>query len=75
MGDIIKHIGDGFTGLIEPLANGIKTGFSHLIYADPSAAEPVLSDVAQVGLVVGGAGLAIGIVMGIFAFIRHLVRG
>ena len=72
MGSIVQHIADGFTGIIEPLAQGIKTGFSHLIYADPSAAEPVLSDVAQVGLVVGGVGLAIGLVMGIFAFIRHL---
>ncbi|MBQ9099695.1 MAG: hypothetical protein IJY50_09750 [Clostridia bacterium] len=72
MGDIVKQIGDGFTGIIEPMTQGIKTAFSHLIYADPAAAEPVLSDIAKVGLTVGGIGLAIGLVMGIFAFIKHL---
>lgn len=72
MGEIITKFGEGFTGIIEPITSGIKTGFSHLIYADPSAAEPVLSDVAQVGLVVGGMGAAIALVLGIFAFIKHL---
>lgn len=72
MGQIVTSFTEGFTGMFEPLAQGIKTGFSHLIYADPAAAEPVLSDVAQVGLTLGGIGLAIGLVMGVFAFIRHL---
>lgn len=75
MGTIITSFTEGFTGMIAPLAEGIKTGFSQLIYVDPSATTPVLSDIAQVGLALGGMGLAIGLVMGVFAFIKHLRHG
>ena len=74
MGNIVTKFAEGFTGIIEPLAEGIKTGFTNLIYQDPAAATPVLSDVAQVGLVVGGMALAIGLIMGVFHFIRR-IRG
>ena len=72
MGDIVKNFTDGFTGMIEPLADGIKTGFTHLIYQDPAAEVRVLSDVAQCGLILGGVALAVGLVMGVFALVKHL---
>ena len=74
MGEIVKNFTDGFTGMLEPLAQGIKNGFSHLIYVDPSAEVRVLSDVAQVGLIVGGMALATGLVIGIFHLVRNLRR-
>ena len=73
MGDLIKHFGDGFTGMIEPLANGIKTGFTHLIYQDPAAEQLILSDLAQVGMIIAGAGFAIGLIVGCAAMVRNLL--
>ena len=72
MGNIVSKFAEGFTGMLEPLANGLKNGFSHLLYQDPSAEVKVLSDVAEVGLIVGGMGLAIGIVIGIFHLVRRI---
>ena len=72
MNEIVQHITDGFTGMIQPLAEGIKTGFTYLLYQDPTAEVKALSDVAQVGLVVGGIALAVGLVFGVFKMIRCL---
>ena len=74
MGNIVTKFSEGFTGMLEPLANGLKNGFSNLIYQDPTAEVRVLSDIAEVGLIVGGMALAIGIVMGIFHLVRR-IRG
>lgn len=72
MNNIVTKFAEGFTGMLKPLAEGLKTGFSSLIYVDPTAEVKVLSDVAEVGLVIGGIALACGIVMGIFHFVRSL---
>lgn len=72
MGSIVTKFAEGFTGMLQPLAEGIKTGFSNLIYVDPAAEVKVLSDVAEVGLVIGGMALAAGIIMGIFHLVRKL---
>lgn len=72
MGTIVSKFSEGFTGMLEPLANGLKNGFSNLIYVDPTAEVKVLSDVAEVGLIAGGMALAIGIVMGIFHLVRRI---
>lgn len=72
MDSIVSAFSKGFTGIIGDLAKGIKDGFTNLIYVDPEAASPVLSAPAQVGLVVGGIALAVGMITGIFGFIRHL---
>lgn len=74
MGDIVTKFGNGFKDIISPLAEGIKNGFSHLIYVDPTAEVKVLSDVAEVGLIVGGAGLAVGLIFGMFHLVRCLIR-
>ena len=74
MGNIVTKFTEGFTGMLQPLADGLKTGFSHLIYQDPAAEVKVLSDIAEVGLIVGGMALAVGIVMGIFHLVRR-IRG
>lgn len=74
MGNIVTKFGEGFSGIISPLAEGIKNGFSNLLYQDPTAEVKVLSDVAEVGLIVGGMALAIGLVMGIFHLVRK-IRG
>ena len=71
--DLIKKFGEGFEEMIEPLTGAIKTGFSNLIYVDPNAQVKVLSDVAEVGVIVGGAMLAVGFVFGIFKLARHLM--
>jgi len=71
--DIITNFTDGFTSMIEPFANGIKTGFTHLLYADPAAEVKVLSDIAQVGLIVGGAACAIGFIYGLFRLVKGLL--
>ena len=72
MDSIVTKFASGFTGMIQPLATGIKTGFSNLLYVDPAAEVKVLSDVAEVGLVMGGIALAVGLVMGVFHLIRKL---
>ena len=72
MNEIVTSFTSGFTGMIQPLAEGIKSGFTALIYQDPAAEVKALSDVAQVGLVVGGIALAVGLVFGVFKMIRHL---
>ena len=73
MGELITHFGEGFTGMIEPLANGIKTGFTHLLYQDPAAEVLVLSDLAQVGMIIAGAGFSIGLIVGCAALVRNLL--
>ena len=73
MGDLIQAFGDGFTGMLEPMATGIKTGFTHLIYQDPAAESRVLSDLAQVGMLIGGAACAIGLIFGMFRMVRNLL--
>lgn len=72
MDSIVTKFASGFTGILQPLANGLKTGFSNLIYVDPAADTKVLSDIAEVGLIVGGMALAVGIMMGIFHLVRHI---
>ena len=72
MGAIVSKFAEGLTGMLKPLAEGFKDGFSNLIYVDPTAEVKVLSDVAEVGLVIGGMALACGIVMGIFHLVRNL---
>ena len=72
MDSIVTKFTSGFTGMIQPLATGIKTGFSNLLYVYPAAEVKVLSDVAEFGLVLGGIGLAVGFVMGVFHLIRKL---
>ena len=72
MNSIITAFGQGFTGVIEHLTTGIKTGFSNLLYVDPAAEVKVLSDAAEVGLLLGGVALAVGFVFGVFHFIRKL---
>ena len=74
MGEIIEAFGEGFTGIIPILANGIKEGFTNLLYVDPTVAEPVLSPVAQVGLLAGGLGLGISLIFGLFSLVRR-IRG
>ena len=71
MGDMIKTMFSSFTDVIEGLGNGIKVAFTTLIYEDPNAAEKVLSDPAQFAFIVGGAGLAIGVVFGLFRLIKR----
>ena len=72
MEGIVQKFASGFTGILEPLAPGLKNGFSNLVYVDPTAEVKVLSDVAEVGLIVGGMALAVGIVMGIFHLVRRI---
>lgn len=72
MNQIVEAFASGFTGIVDPITTAIKTGFTNLIWQDPTAAERVLSDPAQVGLVLGGVGVCVGLVLGVFAFIKHL---
>lgn len=72
MDSIVSTFSKGFTGIIGDLAKGIKDGFTALLYVDPMAENPVLSAPAQVGLVIGGIALAVGLITGIFGFIRRL---
>ena len=73
MESIVTKFGTGFKDIVSPLTEGIKTGFSNLIYVDPAAEVKVLSDLAEVGLIVGGACAAIGLIFGMFHLVRKLM--
>ena len=71
MTELITTMFSGFTQTMGSFANGIKEGFTNVIYVDPTASELVVSDLAKFGFLVGGVALALGVTF----FIIRKVRG
>ena len=70
MGEMVKTVFDSVGDVISGIAGGIKSAASELIYEDPNAAEPVLSNVLQFGLIFLGVSIATGIAYKVFSMIR-----
>lgn len=71
MGEMVSTIFSSFTDVISGLSNGIKTAFVNILYQDPDASEKVISDPVKFALIFAGVGLASGLVMGAFRWIRN----
>ena len=71
MGEMVTTIFSTFNDVIAGLADGIKTAFMHILYADPAASEKVISDPVKFALIFAGVALASGLVMGAFRWIRN----
>ncbi|MBE6601228.1 MAG: hypothetical protein E7637_01820 [Ruminococcaceae bacterium] len=71
MGSLVSDLFSSFSTVIEGLAGGIKTGFTHLLYTDPSAADPAFSPLVQFIFVMAGIGLATGILYKMFGLLRR----
>lgn len=62
MNALLTNLFDGFTSSISNIASGLKTAFGNIIYVDPAASTPVVSDIAKFGFIMLGFGMAIGVV-------------
>lgn len=71
MGEIVSTIFDSVGGVITGIADGIKDAANALIYEDPTAAQPVLSNFMQFGLVFLGISIAFSIGFMVFRMIRR----
>ena len=71
MGEMITTIFQSFNDVITNLAGGIKSAFENILYADPSAADKVISDPVKFALIFAGVALASGLVMGAL----HIIQG
>ena len=71
MGEMVGLIFESFNEVITNLAGGVKNAFMQILYADPDAAEKVISDPVKFALIFSGVALASGLVMGAFRWLRH----
>lgn len=70
MGEIVTTLYSAFSEVVPALARGMKNAFSEILWQDPEATTRVLSDPVQFALVCAGIGLASGLVIGAFRWIR-----
>ena len=63
----------GITALATDIPNALKNGFTNLIFEDPTAASPTLSNFATFGLVFAGIALGAGLVYLVVNMIRRKV--
>ena len=70
MGEIVSTVFNSLGGVITGIVGAIKSAASELIYEDPNAASPELSNVLQFGLIFLGVSIATGIAYKVFAMIR-----
>ena len=71
MSQLVGSLFESFKMVVGSLSEGIKTGFNNLIYVDPSAADPVFSPLVEFLFTVGGIGLGVGILFGIFGLVKR----
>jgi hypothetical protein len=71
MSTLITTIWSSFQQTISGLAGGLKGAFSAILYVDPAAAEPVVSDLAQFGFLMFGLSIAMGLVFMAFRLIKN----
>lgn len=70
---LINAFTAGITALVEEIPEALKTGFTNLIFEDPTATTPVLSNFAQFGLVFAGIALGAGLLYLVVNMIRRKV--
>lgn len=71
MGSLIGQIFEAFKETIQGMTTGLKEALVNIIYVDPTAAEPVVSDLAMFIFLMFGLGLALAVVNKIFGLIRR----
>lgn len=69
MGELFKAVWTGATDTIQGITSAIKTAFMNLIYVDPTASAPVLSDFAKFSFMLIGFSLALSVV---FMIVRKI---
>ena len=70
---LISAFTAGITALVTDIPNALKQGFTNLIYEDPAASTPVLSNFATFGLVFAGIALGAGLLYLVVNMIRRKV--
>lgn len=71
MTDLITQLFSSFTTTIQSMTGGIKDAFMNVLYVDPAATTPVISDLAKFVFIIGGISLALGLVSMGFSIIRR----
>ncbi|MEG2541394.1 MAG: hypothetical protein RSB59_06480 [Clostridia bacterium] len=71
MGELIKQVFSSFGETITGMTSGIKSAFMNLLYVDPLATAPVVSDMAKFMFLMLGLSLALGLVSGAIALIKN----
>lgn len=70
---IINAFTSGIQALVSEIPSALKDGFTNLIYEDPTATNPTLSNFAQFGLVFAGIALGAGLLYLVVNIIRRKV--
>ncbi len=70
---IISAFTAGISALVEEIPGALKQGFTNLIYEDPTATSPVLSNFATFGLVFAGIALGAGLVYLVVNMVRRKI--
>lgn len=71
MSELITTLFSSFTEAIKGMGSGLKDAFMNVIYVDPSATNPVISDLAKFGFLTAGLAMAVGLVYGAIRLIRN----
>lgn len=71
MSELITTLFSAFTTTLTSMASGIKDSFLNILYVDPSAASPVISEFAKFGFLMVGLSMAVGLVYGAVRLIRR----
>lgn len=71
MSELITTLFSSFTTAITSLGTGIKDAFMNVLYVDPSASQPVISELAKFGFLTAGLAMAIGLVYGAVRLIKR----
>lgn len=71
MSELITTLFSSFTTAITNMGTAIKDAFLNILYVDPSASQPVVSELAKFGFLTAGVAMAIGLVYGAVRLIRR----
>ncbi len=71
MSELITTLFSSFTEAMKGMGDGIKNAFLNILYVDPSATQPVISEFAKFGFLTAGLAMAIGLIYGAVRLIRR----
>lgn len=70
---LITAFTSGITALVTSIPSALKEGFRNLIFDDPTATNPTLSNFAEFGLIFGGIAMGAGLLYLVVNMIRRKV--
>lgn len=70
---LISAFTAGISALVSEIPTALKQGFTNLIFEDPTATTPVLSNFATFGLVFAGIALGAGLLYLVVNMVRRRV--